>query len=63
MDLYTKAEVFTVSGKLIKTLAQAINTPGNRSSEILWDGRDEYGNKIGRGVYIYRLRVRTFDVK
>ena len=48
----------TVSGKLIKTLSQTINTPGNRSSEVEWDGKDEYGNKIGRGVYIYRLRVK-----
>src|SRR5215218_446029 len=62
-DLYTKAEIFTLSGRLIKTLSQTINSPGNRSNEIMWDGRDEYGNKIGRGVYIYRLRVRTFDGK
>jgi hypothetical protein len=63
VDLYTKVEIFTVSGKLIKTIAQTINTAGNRSNDILWDGRDEYGNKIGRGVYIYRLRVATFDGK
>lgn len=63
VDLSAKVEVFTVSGKLIKTIAQTINTPGNRSNEILWDGKDEYGNKIGRGVYIYRLRVRSFNGK
>src|SRR5690606_25741827 len=58
MDLYVKLEIFTVSGKLIKTISQTINTPGNRSSEVEWDGRDDYGNKIGHGVYLYRLRVR-----
>jgi hypothetical protein len=63
IDLYTKIEIFTVSGKLIKTLTRTINTPGNRSSEVTWDGTDEFGNKIGRGVYIYRLRVRTADGK
>jgi hypothetical protein len=63
MDLYTKVEVFTVTGKLIKSLTQTINTPGNRSSEIEWDGTDAYGNKIGRGVYIYRLSVRSTDGK
>ena len=62
-DLAVKVEIFTVSGKLIKTISQTINTTGNRSSEVGWDGRDEYGNKPGRGVYIYRLRVRTFDGK
>jgi hypothetical protein len=62
-DLSVKIEIFTVSGKLIKTITQTINTPGNRSNEIAWDGKDEYGQKIGRGVYIYRLRVKTIDGK
>ncbi|HEX2608832.1 MAG TPA: T9SS type A sorting domain-containing protein, partial [Flavisolibacter sp.] len=62
-DLSAKVEVFTVSGKLIKTVTQTINTTGNRSSELTWDGRDETGRKIGRGVYLYRLRVRSFNGK
>ena len=58
-DLAVKVEIFTVSGKLIKTLSQTINTTGNRSSEVEWDGKDDYGQKIGRGVYVYRLRVKA----
>jgi hypothetical protein len=62
-DLGVRVEIYTVSGKLIKTIPRTINTIGNRSSEIEWDGKDDYGNSIGRGVYIYRLRVRTPDGK
>ena len=58
-DLQVRVEIFTVSGKLIKTIMATINTPGNRSSEVEWDGRDEYGNRPGQGVYIYRLRVKA----
>jgi hypothetical protein len=58
VDLGVKVEIFTVSGKLIKSIAQTINNTGNRSNEVVWDGRDDYGNKIGKGVYIYRLRVK-----
>jgi hypothetical protein len=58
-DLTVTVEVYTVTGKRIKRITQAINTPGNRSSEVAWDGRDEWGAKIGRGVYLYRLQVRT----
>jgi hypothetical protein len=58
-DLWVRVEIFTVSGKLIKTIIQTINTPGNRSSEVEWDGRDEYGSRLGRGVYIYRLSVKA----
>lgn len=62
-ELYVDIQVFTVTGKLVKTLRRTIFSPGNRSSEVEWDGRDEYGSKIGRGVYIYRLRVQTMDGK
>ncbi|MGZ3937461.1 MAG: type IX secretion system sortase PorU, partial [Flavisolibacter sp.] len=62
-DLAVKVEIFTVAGKLIKTISQTINTPGNRSNDIEWDGRDEYGQKVGRGVYVYRLRVKTLNGK
>jgi hypothetical protein len=63
VDLNVRVEIFTVSGKLIKTLSQTINTNGNRSNEVIWDGRDDYGDRPGRGVYVYRLRVRTADGK
>ena len=32
---------------------------GNRSIELAWDGTDEWGAKIGRGVYLYHLSVKT----
>ena len=25
--------------------------------ELEWNGRDEYGDKVGRGVYLYKLSV------
>jgi hypothetical protein len=63
VDLQTTVEIYTVAGKLLKTLRNTINTQGNRSNEVEWDGRDDFGNKIGRGVYIYRLTVRSADGK
>lgn len=56
-DLKVNIRIFTVTGKLVKTIQQTINTPGNRSCEVQWDGRDEYGAKIGRGAYIYQIVV------
>lgn len=62
-ELYAKVEIYTLSGKLIKTIARAINTVGNRSSDLEWDGRDDWGQKTGRGVYIYRLLIKTAEGK
>lgn len=62
-DLRVTIQIFTVSGKLVKTIRQTINTPGNRSNDIEWNVRDDYGDKLARGVYIYQLRVTSSDGK
>jgi len=51
--------IFTISGKLVKTIHDTQFFEGNRSKAIEWDGRDEFGDKIGKGVYLYRLTVRN----
>lgn len=56
-------QIFTVSGKLVKTIHQPMTTTGYRSEPINWDGLDDFGNKIGSGVYIYRVKIRTPDGK
>ena len=52
-------QVFTVSGKLVKTIERQVTASGYRCGPIDWDGLDDFGSRIGRGVYIYRLKVRT----
>ena len=54
-------QVFTVSGRLIRTIERTMITAGYRSDPVEWDGRDDAGDKIGRGVYLYRLTVRSYD--
>jgi flagellar hook assembly protein FlgD len=62
-SLDVKIEIFTVSGKLVKSIIENINTSAFRSEAINWNGRDEYGDKLGRGVYVYRLSIETPDGK
>ncbi|MGE0560962.1 MAG: type IX secretion system sortase PorU [Flavobacteriales bacterium] len=57
--MYVQVQVFTVSGKLVKTIEQNIFSEGFRSTSISWDGLDDYGDKLARGVYIYHLKVRA----
>jgi len=56
-DLMVRLQIFTLTGRVIKTFQKTINTAGNRSNELEWDGRDEYGDKVGKGVYLYKLSV------
>ena len=60
--LNVSIQIFTVSGKLIKTINTKTNTGNGISSisrDINWNGTDDYGNKIGKGVYIYKLKVKS----
>ncbi len=54
-------QVFTVSGRLVKTLETLVKCEGFRSEQINWDGLDDFGDRIGRGVYVYRLKVTAPD--
>jgi flagellar hook assembly protein FlgD len=62
-DLRVRIEIFTLTGRIINVLQKTINTEGDRSSEVQWDGKDEFGNKVGRGVYLYRLSVTAPGLK
>jgi hypothetical protein len=61
--LQVMVDIYTITGKRVNSLNHTIISEGNRSMEVNWDGRDEFGSRLGRGVYLYRLRVRTTDGK
>lgn len=51
---YCKIKIFTVAGRLVKT----INFPANIGyNQIQWDGRDDDGDYMANGVYLYRLII------
>lgn len=60
-DLDVQIQIFTISGKLVKTISKKVLTPGTRIDDITWDGRDDFGDRIGRGVYVYRVKLKTPD--
>ncbi|MCY1633116.1 type IX secretion system sortase PorU [Marinifilum sp. D737] len=62
-ELDVLIQILTVSGKLIKTIETTIGSSGNRVGPIQWDGKDDFGNSIGRGVYFYRVKVRADNGK
>ena len=57
--LEAQVQVFTVSGKLVWSKSEVVNTEGFLSRDITWDGKDDFGSAIGKGVYVYKLSVRS----
>ncbi|KUG09261.1 type IX secretion system sortase PorU [Solirubrum puertoriconensis] len=58
-DLDVQVQIFTVSGKLVRTLSAYVPASESHVKSITWNGRDEYNDQLARGVYVYRLSVRT----
>ncbi|WP_317900181.1 type IX secretion system sortase PorU [Aurantibacillus circumpalustris] len=61
--LKVTVQIYTVSGKIVKTLQKSTSCEGSLSEGIDWDGRDDYGDKLGRGVYIYKLAILDVENK
>ena len=74
--LKVKIEIYSVSGKLVKTIMTEINQSGSagcdvctgvtnsgsfRVNGIMWDGNDDYGDPLAKGVYVYRVSVKSDD--
>ena len=57
--LDVQIQIFTITGKLIKTIQTTVETSGFRATPIPWDGRDDFGDIIGKGVYVYILKVKN----
>ena len=47
--------IFNVKGQRIKTLAQNDFTKGSHT--IVWNGKDESGESVSSGLYLYKLNV------
>lgn len=53
-------KIYTVSGKLLRNISD--NTMASPDyHEIVWDGRDEWGNLVANGVYFFKLTAEGFD--
>ncbi|QBZ97607.1 type IX secretion system sortase PorU [Flavobacterium sangjuense] len=57
--LDVQVQVMTITGKIVWTKNQTVTTDGFLSREITWDGKDDFGDRIGKGVYVYKLTVKS----
>lgn len=55
---YMKIQILTVTGKVVREIMQEeLGTLriGTNRTEYAWDGKDEYGDQLANGVYLYRV--------
>jgi hypothetical protein len=53
--------IMTITGKVVKEITQDQLGPlrvGRNLTDYRWDGRDEFGDPLGNGVYLYQVIAR-----
>lgn len=53
-----KLDIFNIKGQLVKTVVNGKYDAGSYTVE--WDSRDERGNQVSSGIYLYRLTAGEF---
>jgi len=54
-------QIMTISGTIVREITQDEIGPikiGNNITQYAWDGRDEFGDQLANGVYLYRVKVQ-----
>lgn len=55
-------QIMNINGKIVREITEAelgVIRIGRNITEFAWDGRDEYGDLLANGVYLYRVHVST----
>lgn len=51
-------KVYNISGQVVKILVDEHKPAGHHI--VLWDGRDDTGNRVAAGVYLYRMQAGDY---
>lgn len=60
-ELDVNIQIFNLAGQLVKEIKSRLVTEGSHVQSITWDGKDDSHNKLGSGMYIYRIIIKTND--
>lgn len=58
---YFKIQIMTVTGKVIREITKDELGPlhiGRNMTQYAWDGKDQYGDQLANGVYLYRVQTQ-----
>jgi hypothetical protein len=58
-ELNVTIKIFSVNGRLIKTIKTKFQSSGYTLPPVEWDGNDEGGNRVGKGIYPYSVAVTS----
>lgn len=58
-ELEVIISIYNLNGRIIKIIRTRVQSSGFRIPPVVWDGRDDGGNRVGRGLYPYSVIIST----
>ncbi|MDP2175553.1 MAG: C25 family cysteine peptidase [Bacteroidota bacterium] len=59
---YINIKIMTIQGKVVKEINKddlGTLRIGNNITDVIWDGTDEFGDRLSNGVYLYTVTIKT----
>ena len=60
-DFEVQIIIYSITGKIVKSISSEIICEKSLSDGIYWNGLSDFGDKLGRGVYMYTIKIKTSD--
>jgi hypothetical protein len=60
-EMDVTVNIYNMIGQIIKIIKTSVQSTGYVLPPIIWDGNDDGGKRVGRGVYLYVVIVTTKD--
>ena len=57
--LKLRINIYSMSGKIIKIIETSVQSTGYKLPPVEWDGNDDGGKRVGRGIYPYTFTIYT----
>ena len=51
--------IFSVDGRIIRIIRTKLSQSGYTLTPVIWDGNDESGRRVGKGMYPYSVTITT----
>ncbi len=61
-NLEIRVNIYTISGKLVKSIVDNQYSSGYRINNLKWEGKDDFGSNLAKGVYLYKIILHATNL-
>lgn len=62
-ELDITIDIYSINGQHVTQLKESLIANSYRNNSITWDATDSFGNRIMKGIYVYKVSVKTSSGK